>query len=251
MDISFTTTVAILGLALLSGITTVIGVALAYLLKNRRKWTSFGIGFSVGIMLLISFLELFPEALKAVSVTKVSVFVLCGMIFIALLNYLIPHKHLTEEEGAVSSHLHRVAFLVAAGLILHDFPEGFALTNSFLVSPTFGIFIAISIALHNIPEEYAMAVPFIMAGKKMKFLIKLALISALAEPAGAILGLLTANISSSANHLSLAFAGGAMIYVAIHELLPLVKIYKHAYQFVIGMIGSAIVYLGLLSFFPE
>lgn len=243
--------IAILGLALLSGLSTVIGVVLAYILKTRNKLISVGIGFSVGIMLLISFFELLPEALNTISLVQTVVGTFCGIIFIALLNFLIPHKHITEEKGAISSRLHRVAFLAAAGLILHDFPEGFAMANSYIISPTLGLFIAISIALHNIPEEFAMAVPFIMAGKKLKFLVKLAIVSALAEPAGAIIGLLSAGLFVNGTAVSLAFAAGAMIYVSLHELLPMMRIYDKVRLFFLGIAISGVLYYLLSILFPE
>jgi ZIP family zinc transporter len=65
---------------------------------------------------------------------------------------------------------------------LHDFPEGFAMANSYMASPELGILVALAIAIHNLPEEFAMAVPVVPLRTK-KLLYGAAALSALAEPA--------------------------------------------------------------------
>lgn len=75
----------------------------------------------------------------------------------------------------------KVSYLVAIGILIHDFPEGFAMASSFQVEVKFGLLIALGIAIHNIPEEFALSVPLVPT-KKMKLLTKLLVLSALAEP---------------------------------------------------------------------
>lgn len=77
----------------------------------------------------------------------------------ASLHVIIPHTHLVEESGRIDARMLESAYLVAFGLILHDFPEGFAMANSYVASPSSGVLVALAIALHNIPEEFAMAAP--------------------------------------------------------------------------------------------
>ena len=157
--------IAIILLSLLSGITTLIGVILAYFIKKNVKLICAGIGFSAGIMLFISFLELLPEAAKATSLFSAFLALILGILFIASLNFIIPHTHFVKEKGKLNWHL-RVAYLVAFGLILHDFPEGFAMANSYILAPRLGLLVALSIAIHNIPEEFAMAIPLVLTKKK-------------------------------------------------------------------------------------
>ena len=200
-EIPHTTYIAVLLLAFLSVLTTLLGVTLAiYIGKNERAIAA-GIGFSAGIMLLISFFELVPEAVIEIGMGTALVAVTLGMLIIAALHWIIPHTHLVEEKGAFNQTLLKSAYLVAFGLILHDVPEGFAMANSYIASPSQGVLVALAIAIHNIPEEFAMAVPIIMV-KKRRFLYMAAFLSGLAEPLGAIVGLVAVHFHPALNPCS-------------------------------------------------
>ena len=90
-----------------------------------------------------------------------------------------------------------------------------------------------------------MAVP-IIAAKRRRFLYKAALLSGLAEPLGAALGLAALHFHPDFNALFMAFAAGAMVFVSVHELLPLARTYRKTHLFVLGMVLSVIVYLLLV-----
>lgn len=241
------TYLAVILLSLLSGLTSLTGVVLAFFFKSSDKKIAVGIGFSVGIMLLLSFFELLPEALAAAPLFSVLVALGLGFLLILLLDTLFPHIRYFKEEGLLHPHL-KTAYLVALGLILHDFPEGFAMANSYILAPRLGVLVAISIAIHNIPEEFAMAVPLILTGKK-KLLLKLALLSALAEPLGAVVGLVGVSVASALSPLMLAFAAGAMIFISFDELLPMVKRMGKMSWSVLGIGLAALVYSGLMLVF--
>jgi ZIP family zinc transporter len=149
---------AVVVLAFLSGGTTLIGVALAIALGENPKGMAMGIGFSTGIMVLISLCELVPESLRIAGPGTTSLSVGLGAGLILALHVLIPHIHLGEAQTAPTWEL-RAAYLIVFGLILHDVPEGFAMANAFLSSPSLGLLVALAIAIHNIPEEFAMAMP--------------------------------------------------------------------------------------------
>jgi ZIP family zinc transporter len=240
----------VLFLATLSGMTTVIGVWLAIYVSRRARWIATGIGFSVGIMLLISFFELIPESLAMAKPTNVIAAVISGAALIGVLHYVIPHTHLFEESGIMGTQVLRSSYLAVFGLILHDFPEGFAMANAYITSPGMGVAVALAIALHNIPEEFAMAVPA-AATKSRRFLFGAAILSGLAEPIGASIGLFASNISPDMVPLFMALAAGAMIFVSLHELLPMARQYGRLHFFGLGIATSAVVYLVLLLMIPE
>ncbi|WP_235373005.1 ZIP family metal transporter [Solemya velum gill symbiont] len=154
-----------------------------------------------------------------------------------------------DEKGSFRPNLLRTAYLVAFGLILHDVPEGFAMANSYIASPSLGILMAIAIAIHNVPEEFAMAVP-IVAVKKRRFLYTAAFLSGLAEPVGAIIGLVAVHFHPALNSFFMAFAAGAMIFVSIHELLPMARRYHKIHLFVLGSVISVFVYMLLTAVVP-
>ena len=241
---------AIAILAFLSGMTTLIGVALAIHSTRSPRSIAFGIGFSTGIMLLVSFFELFPAAITTSNAWQALISLGAGAGFIAMLHWLIPHTHLFKEKGQFNLRLMRSAYLVAFGLILHDFPEGFAMANSFLTSPSLGFFVALAIALHNIPEEFAIAIPAATLANK-RFLYKAAFLSGLAEPAGAALGLFAAYLNSAFIPFFLSFAAGAMVFVSLHELVPMARRHGHIPIFALGILISILVHVLLTLLLPE
>jgi ZIP family zinc transporter len=233
---------AVIVLAFLSGGTTLIGVALALAIGDNPKMTAMGIGFSTGIMVLISVFELIPESLSEAGVVPSILAASLGAGLILALHVLIPHVHLGREQ--VPSVDLRAAYLVAFGLILHDVPEGFAMANAFLASPSLGVLVAIAIALHNIPEEFAMAIPAV-AVKNKALLFKAAVLSGLAEPVGAILGLFAVHLNPALNPSLMAIAAGAMIMISFLELVPMARKFGKMESFALGIAGSVVMYLAL------
>jgi ZIP family zinc transporter len=240
---------AVLLLALMSGLTTLIGVALAFRLGQDVRAIALGIGFSAGIMLLISGFELLPASFRAAGAARTGSGLALGAALIAALHVLIPHVHLFEERGLRETSMLRTSSLVALGLILHDFPEGIAMANAYIESPSLGVLVSLAIALHNIPEEFAMAVPAV-ASRRPAMLVAVALVSAMAEPAGALVGLVVVRLEPALNAFFMAVAAGAMIFVSVHELLPMAARYRNVTLFGAGLALSVPVYLLLRSIIP-
>ena len=250
MEPNSTTYFAVLLLASLSVVTTLAGVALAIYIGKNERAIALGIGFSAGIMLLVSFLELMPEATGEAGLGRAVAAFTLGVLIVAVSHWVIPHTHLVEEHGVFAPGLVRTAYLVAFGLILHDIPEGFAMANSYIASPSMGVLVGLAIAIHNLPEEFAMAVPIVMVRKK-HFLYAAAFLSGLAEPLGAILGLVAVHFHPMLNPLFMAFAAGAMVFVSVHELLPMARRYHKIDLFALGMAISVVIYALLALAMPE
>jgi ZIP family zinc transporter len=232
---------AVILLSLLSCLTTALGVVLALKLRENARAIAAGMGFSVGIMVLISALELIPEAIDAMGAVPTITSAALGAALLWVMHLIIPHTHLFPETGLTNRVLFRSAYLVAFGLVLHDVPEGFAMANAYVAAPALGVLVAVAIALHNLPEEFAMAVPVMLLRSK-RLLFGVAFVSALAEPLGAILGLVAVGIVPSLNAHFLAFAAGAMLFVSIHELIPMARRYRYFGLFLGGVLLSALVY---------
>jgi len=233
--------IAILLLSLLSVFTTLAGVLLALAISENAKAIAAGIGFSTGIMILVSAFELIPESHHGIGGVATGLSVSGGAFFLWLANFALPHTHLVREHGLTDTRLVRSVSLVVGGLILHDVPEGFAMANAYLASPSLGLLVALAIALHNLPEELAMAVPAVTL-RSRRFLLQAAFLSALAEPLGAVLGLLAVAANASLNAYLMAFAAGAMIFVSLHELVPMAHRYRRPGWFIAGITLSIIVY---------
>ncbi|HET6375042.1 MAG TPA: ZIP family metal transporter [Methylocella sp.] len=232
---------AVLILSLLSVVTTACGVLLAALVRKNAEAIAGGIGFSAGMMILIAAFELVPEAYPALGWAAALLTAASGAALLWIVNLTIPHSHLVLEHGYADTRLVKAVYLVVIGLILHDVPEGFAMANAYIASPALGWLVAIAIALHNLPEELAMALPAI-ALKSRRFLLWAAALSALAEPAGAVIGLLALELIPQLNGYFMAFAAGAMIFVALHELFPMAQRYGHLGWFCGGLAVSVAAY---------
>jgi len=233
--------IAVLLLSLLSCVTTSAGIVLAALIRDSAKAVASGIGFSAGIMIVVSAFVLIPAAHAAVGTSGTGLAVGIGAAILWLVNLAIPHSHLVREHGLADTRLVKSVYLVVIGLILHDVPEGFAMATAYIASPSIGLLVALAIALHNLPEELAMAVPA-MRLRSRRFLLGAAVLLALAEPVGAVLGLLAAAAWAALNGYFMAFAAGAMIFVSLHELLPMARQYGRLGWFGAGIVLSGVVY---------
>jgi ZIP family zinc transporter len=236
---------AVVLLSLLSSVTTCLGVALAISLRENTRAIATGTGFSAGIMILISLFELVPGSIAITGIPGALTTMIVSAAVVWATRLAIPYLHSAGEKTMPDWALMKSASLVVLALILHDVPEGFAMANAYIASPEVGVLVALAIAVHNLPEEFAMAVPAVTFRSK-RFLFRAALLSAMAEPLGAIIGLAAVGVAPSLHAYFLAFAAGAMIFVAIHELIPMAKHYRHIELFVGGMIVSVFVY-GLLA----
>jgi ZIP family zinc transporter len=196
-------------------------------------------------MIIIGFLELLATALTMMDELFVIFAFALGFVFVLIVDVRLPHMHLIEEKR-ISGHLIKISYLVAIGILIHDFPEGFAMASSFWVEVSLGLLVALGIAIHNIPEEFALAVPLVITNK-MKLLMKFLVLSALAEPFGAIFGIALTSLIPEFNNF-LAFAAGVMVFVSVDELVPLAYEHDGMHYFAIGLIAGITSFLVLSTF---
>ncbi len=176
-------------LTLLAGLSTGIGSLIALLAKRtNRRFLSVSLGFSAGVMVYVSMIEIFAKAQSALTAqlgqrpgswATVAAF-FGGMLFIAVIDKLIPAEKnphevkLVEQEDAAppARKLMRMGVFTALAIAIHNFPEGLATFVSALQSPSIAIPIVVAIAIHNIPEGIAVSVPIYQAtGSRKKGLL--------------------------------------------------------------------------------
>ena len=262
-------------LTLLAGCSTAIGGGIAWLIGKPKDWTlAIILGFSAGVMIYVSFMELLPLAIaKAGAVIGVAAFFV-GIIFIAILDILVPHEYKEEHRALVHesdagqhrlrhrlhemsqpgkrrrSLMYHTGVLTALGIAIHNFPEGLAVFSSAVGgSVQLGILVAVAVAVHNVPEGIIVFIPIHEATGKGKMAFLASMFSGLAEPLGALLGYLV--LASFLNDAVLAgllgFAAGIMIYISLDELLPASREYGSAHLTMVG-IGFGMLVMAL-SFF--
>lgn len=257
-------------LTLFAGLATGIGSALSLLTKKTNiRFLSVALGFSAGVMIYVSFVEIFvkaKEALISVLGEKMGTWATVGGFFfgilvIALIDKLIPtaenpHEvHTVEEmDGKSESHkanLMRMGLFTALAIGIHNFPEGLATFAAALNDPNLGIPIALAIAIHNIPEGIAVAVPIFYATGSRKKAFRLSFLSGLSEPLGALIGylLLYRFFNDAIFGFIFASVAGIMVYISLDELLPSAREYGEHHLSIYGLIaGMAVMALSLLLF---
>lgn len=261
-------------LTVLAGLSTTIGSFIAlFTKKTNKKFLSISLGFSAGVMIYVSMVEIFFKAQESLvgelgtklgSMINVVAF-FGGMFLIGLIDKLIPSSEEsickktnsnTDEEGICKEadsntddnnkeekHLLRMGMFTALAVAIHNFPEGFATLIAALRDPALGVSIAIAIAIHNIPEGIAVSVPIYYAtGSRFKAFMY-SFLSGIAEPIGALIGYLILMPFMTEVVFGVVFAavGGIMVYISLDQLLPAARDYGDHHLSIYGTIMGMIV----------
>lgn len=248
----------IIGL-LIPFIGTVLGAGTVFLMKNKvnKKIEKLLLGFASGVMVAASIWSLIiPSINMAEEQGKVawipaSIGFLLGIIFLLILDSLIPHLHLesSKPEG-IQSKLKKTTMMVLT-VTLHNIPEGMAVGVTFagvLIGNTgitiSGAFIlAIGIAIQNFPEGAIISMPLKSEGISKPKAFLYGALSGIVEPIGAIITILFTKAVLPILPYLLSFAAGAMIYVVVEELIPESQQGEHSN---IGTIGVALGFIVMM-----
>jgi ZIP family zinc transporter len=250
-----------LGLTLFAGLATGIGSLIAlFAKKTNTTFLSVSLGFSAGVMIYVSMIEIFPKAKSALEgyctngslaylYTVIAFFT--GMAIIAIIDKLVPeyeNPHEIKSVESMSEDLHnkalmRMGIMSALAIGIHNFPEGIATFTAALKDPHLGIGIAVAIAIHNIPEGVAVSVPIYYATGSRKKAFWYSLLSGLAEPVGATLAFLVLMPFLNDLVFGLIFAGvaGIMVFISFDELLPTSEKYGKHHLSIYGLIAGMVV----------
>ncbi|AOR23680.1 zinc transporter ZupT [Clostridium taeniosporum] len=257
-------------LTLFAGLCTGIGSAAAFFAKKTNtKFLSISLGFSAGVMIYVSMIEIFFKAKDALTaqfgiktgswLTVISFF--GGMLLIGLIDKVIPNgenphdiykiEDLNSHKANSNKKLLRTGLFTAIAIAIHNFPEGLATFISGLQSPSIAVPIAIAIAIHNIPEGIAVSVPVYYAtGDKKKAFIY-SFLSGLSEPLGAIIGYLILRpfISNALLGIIFGAVAGIMVFISLDELLPSAREYGEHHLSIYGLVsGMILMAISLLLF---
>ena len=255
-------------LTLFAGLSTGIGSVIAFFAKKtNKKFLSISLGFSAGVMIYVSLVEIFQKAKvsligelgeKAGSWSTVAGF-FGGIFLIALIDKLIPEeenphetkKVLADSKENETKKLMRMGVFTALAIAIHNFPEGLATFISAFQDPSVAIPIVVAIAIHNIPEGIAVSVPIYQATGSKKKAFMYSFLSGLAEPVGALIGwlILIPIMNDVIFGVIFASVAGIMIFISVDELLPAAREYGEHHLSIYGLVGGmAIMAVSLLLF---
>lgn len=264
-------------LTIFAGLSTGIGALLAFFSKSKsHTFLSIGLGFSAGVMVYVSFVEILVKSKKSfIAIYQDPIYgellaLLCffgGIGLSALIDRFVPedvnpHEPKSDKQLSVlkddnkhsllkNSALKRTGIFTALAIGIHNFPEGFATFIAALDDMSIGITIALAIAIHNIPEGMAVSLPIYHATGDRKSAFWYAFISGLAEPIGAVVGffILLPLMGELTLGVTFGFVAGIMIYISFDELLPSSRVYGNAHTTIFGIaLGMIVMAISLVAF---
>jgi zinc transporter, ZIP family len=254
------------GLTLFAGLSTGVGSAMAFLARTTStRFLSVSLGFSAGVMIFVSFVEILPDAQGHLvselgrtggSWAATAAF-FGGVIFAAILDRIIPsyqnpHEVHVPENGCgdlQKKNLYRLGMISAVAIAIHNFPEGLATFASAMENPQIGVSIAIAIAIHNIPEGISISVPVYCATGSKKKAFWYSFASGMSEPVGALLSywVLYRFITPTGVGVLLGLVAGIMVFISMDELFPAAREYGKGHLAIDGLIlGMAVMACSLL-----
>jgi ZIP family zinc transporter len=237
-----------LALTTVAGLSTTIGGLLGIFVKEPGpRFMTLTLGFSGGVMILVSFVELLAGGIEAIGFGPAHVAFFAGMLGMFLIDFLIPHEYMAEHhrtgEPGAKDKLLKTGLLVALGIGIHNFPEGMATFAGTLQDLSVGVAIAVAIAIHNIPEGLAVSAPIFAATGSRRTAVLWSFLSGLAEPAGAAVAalVLLPFLNDLVLGLMLAAVGGIMVFISLDELVPVARSFGEEHLSIVGVvIGMAV-----------
>ena len=233
---------------------TTLGSAMVFLMKNKmnKKIEKILLGFAAGVMiaasvwsLLIPSIDMTEEQGKIQAWIPAAVGFMFGILFLLVLDSLIPHLHLdSEKPEGLKAKIKKTTMMVFA-VTLHNIPEGMAIGVAFAgaltgrtgITMSAAIALAIGIAIQNFPEGAIISMPLKSEGISKTKAFLYGTLSGAVEPIAAFITIMLTSVVTQILPYLLSFAAGAMIYVVVEELIPESQSGEHSN---IGTIGVAI-----------
>lgn len=255
-----------LTLTFLAGLATIIGGWLGvHKSTNRPGRLSVLLAFAAGAMLCVSFFDLLPVATSSLrgslGVTAgiaVTIFSFAsGALAVYAIDKFLPCSNTVKctirtKMGLSRTHDHvghrqktkllRSGIVIAVIMAVHNFPEGIVTFTGAMHDVSLGLSLAFAIALHNIPEGISIASPIYAATGDKFMAIRYTVISALAEPVGALFGyvLILGALPAGMYGMIFAATAGMMVYMSLSELIPSAHFYSTRRRQPIWGLGAGI-----------
>lgn len=216
---------------------TALGAAtVVFFTSPKPKILNLMLGFASGVMIAASFWSLLQPAIERAEATSslpaylvATAGFLLGALFLWTSDKVVSfaRRKADSTQGMPNERLHRIIMLILS-ITLHNIPEGLAVGVAFgalqgghtVEDLMAAVSVAVGIGLQNFPEGAAVSVPLRREGYSRKKSFLLGQASGLVEPVAGVIGALLVVSVEAVLPYALSFAAGAMILVAVHELIP-------------------------------
>lgn len=244
---------------------TTLGASLVFFFKEEVSPSvqRIFLGFAAGIMIAASFFSLLLPSLDMAEEQGLPPFLpacggfLLGVLFLLLLDYILPHLHAgSEETEGLPSNLKRTTMLFLA-VTLHNIPEGMAVGVALGIASlrhdpgllSSAIVLTVGMALQNFPEGAAISLPLKEEGFSNKKAFFYGALSGLVEPIAGVLTVLFIAGTVAVLPWTLSFAAGAMLYVVVEELIPQAHLGEHSNTGTLSVMGGFLIMMLLDTIF--
>ena len=198
--------------------------------KENERFLAGALGFSAGVMLYVSFIEIFNKSLDGFANSGLPgdhssgpVYAVTTVTFFSGVFIMWGIEKLVDLlRNNVDDNLTHMGFTTALAIGIHNFPEGVATFVATLKDPSFGILMAFAIGVHNIPEGMCVSIPLYYAdGSRCKAFLW-SLLSGVSEPIGALLAylFLSEHMGPTSFGIIFGLVAGMMTYICMHGLIP-------------------------------
>lgn len=217
---------------------TALGAAVVLFFRSPSpKAMNSMLGFAAGVMIAASFWSLLEPAIaRAESVSRLPAWLvatggfLLGATFLWASDKAVTRARRRTESGKTepAHRMNRIILLVLS-ITLHNIPEGLAVGVAFgalqngshsSAALMGAVSVAVGIGLQNFPEGAAVSIPLRREGYSRHRSFLLGQASGMVEPAAGVAGAILVVYMEAILPYALSFAAGAMILVAVHELIP-------------------------------
>ena len=209
----------------LSALATGLGAIPVVYVKNKSEVVrAFAGAVAAGMMLSASVFSLAQEGIalgakRPSAPYEVMAGLLLGAAFFWLIQKIFDETDL--KVGLLGKRAGKKGFMIFLAMFIHSFPEGVAIGVGFATGDFgFGLLIALAIAVHNIPEGIAISLPLHAERVPFHRCVFLSILSSVPQPIAAVPAALAVWFFEPLLAVGLGFAGGAMIYLVVLELIP-------------------------------
>jgi zinc transporter ZupT len=212
---------------ILSALATGLGAIPVHFVKNNSQVVRcFSSAAAAGMMLSASVFSLVQEGIKLQHKIPFAAYSVMAGILLggAFMNY--TDKHFSGPSTSFHKHylnrgVTKRSLLIFLAMFVHSIPEGIAIGVAFAtMNLQFGLVMATAIAVHNIPEGIAVSLPLKRDGISTKNCALASIMTSMPQPVMAVPSALLAWFFEPILPIGLGFAGGAMIYLVVSELIP-------------------------------